>query len=131
MKRENKNKQDARQPGMVFAKSEDMEEEKKLTDEITPISEEIANQLIKAFEDCNKATAELHDKVEEFIVEACRATAVEMVGRVVRYAEKCVKATFLTRWYWDKKAKKAYSDLFDTCAFIEKHFKNQTCSQSQ
>lgn len=116
---------------MVFAKSEDMEEEKKLTDEITPISEEMANQLIKAFEDCNKATAELHERVEEFIVEACRATAVEMVGRVVRYAEKCVKATFLTRWYWEKKARKSYSDLFDTCAFIEKHFKNQICSQSQ
>ena len=121
MKQENKNKQS----GMVFAKSEDMEEEKKLTDAITPISEEMANQLIKAFEDCNKATAELHEKVEEFIVEACRAAAVEMVGRVVRYSEKCVKATFLTRWYWYKKAKKAYSDLFDTCDFIEKHFKNK------
>lgn len=131
MKQENKNKQTSRQSGMFFAKSEDMEEEKKLTDAITPISEEVANQLIKAFEDCNKATAELHEKVEEIIVEACRATAVEMVGRAVRYAEKYVKATFLTRWYWDKKVRKAYSDMFATCAFIEKHFKNQTCSQSQ
>lgn len=39
MKQENKNKQS----GMVFAKSEDMEEEKKLTDAITPISEESRN----------------------------------------------------------------------------------------
>ena len=102
------------------------EKVKELEGQIAPISEELAQQLIKTFEDCNKASAELHKKVEEFIVAACRATAVEMVGRVVRYAEKCVKATFLTRWYWYKKAKKAYSDMFDTCNFIEKHFKHAT-----
>ena len=107
------------------------EKENYLADEIKPISEEMANQLIKAFEDCNKATAELHEKVEEFIVSACQAAAVEMVGRVVKYAEKCVKATFLTRWYWSRKAEKAYSDMFDTCAFIEKHFKNKSCTESQ
>ena len=118
---------------MVIALTKDMDNEKEnyLADEIKPISEEMANQLIKAFEDCNKATAELHEKVEEFIVSACQAAAVEMVGRVVKYAEKCVKATFLTRWYWSRKAEKAYSDMFDTCAFIEKHFKNKVCTESQ
>ena len=107
------------------------EKENYLTDEIKPISEEMANQLIKAFEDCNKATAELHEKVEEFIVSACQAAAVEMVGRVVKYAEKCVKATFLTRWYWKKKFDKACSDMVDTCDFIKKHFENKSCTESQ
>lgn len=45
---------------------------------------------------------------------------------VVKYATRAVKATFLTRWYWDRKARKAYKAFFDVCDYVKNQCKCKT-----
>lgn len=93
-----------------------------LSSEIKPLSEEMANKLIKAFENSMKATEEIHGMVENIFRLAMQEAATASAKTVLKYTEKAMKATFLTRWYWDKKARKAHGNFYDVCEYIKKHY---------
>lgn len=76
-----------------------------LNSEMEGITEEQANELIdimKAFNDEMPQTIESLKRLNEAVwKEMARQAASKLIG----YMEKYANATFVTRWYWRKKAR--------------------------
>lgn len=69
-------------------------------------NEEMAQELLKAFEDFNEASEEFEKTFDEsmkLFMDECRLHAAE---KLITYSHKATCATFITRWYWIRKAKK-------------------------
>ena len=49
----------------------------------------------------------------------------EAAAKYINYMEKYVNATFLTRWYWLRKARKANEALKGVAVMNEDFFKNK------
>lgn len=73
------------------------------TKEIERLSNEIANNLINAFVELNKAS----EQATKCISSAIRtATASAVVSEMERLVHKYEQASFITRWYWKRRIKK-------------------------
>ena len=95
-----------------------------LEDKINEVSSETAEELSKAFEEFNKSAEEFCDKFDKHMkayMESCvRATAMMFVDYMYRYAN----GTFLTRWYWLRKARKCNDVLKEIIQLNEEYLKH-------
>lgn len=90
--------------------------------EFTRISQETADGLCKAFEDFSKTAEETHDMVDKFFSSCLRDAQMKATEKYLRYMEKYVNATFLTRWYWLRKARKMNEALLEFVKMNNEHF---------
>ncbi len=91
---------------------------------IEPISEEMAQALIDAFEEDLERTQELHDTVTRFLWSAAENA---MLRTAEIYAKKVVsytKATFLTKWHKKRQMEKAKAS-FDKAVEIYTDWRNR------
>lgn len=73
------------------------------TKEIERLSNEIANDLINAFVELNKAS----EQAAKCFSSAIRTTtASAVISEMERLVHKYEQASFITRWYWKKRIKK-------------------------
>ena len=77
-----------------------------MEEEIKGITEETAQELCEAFDDFIKTSEEMAKKTHEFLGLAYKEAIRCATMKFIDYCEKYVNATFLTRWYWLRKAKK-------------------------
>lgn len=90
-------------------------------EEIEKMSEETAQELISAFEDMNKDLDDLKSNISHFQ----KSVQIELAVKFVGYMEKYANATFLTRWYWLRKARKVNEAAKDIIQFDESYFKKK------
>ena len=79
------------------------------------MTEEQANELLKVLEEMNQSSEEFanqFDKTIELFIIECRRSVAE---KFVTYTHKAVSSTFITRWYWMRKAKKCCVTLKEIC----------------
>ena len=89
------------------------------------ISQETADELCRAFGSFVDTAEHMHNTVNKFW-ECCLAECMREAGmRYIDYMEKYVSATFLTRWYWLRKARKMNEVLKEVAEMNEEHFKNE------
>ena len=95
-----------------------------LEDKINGVSSETAEELSKAFEEFNKSAEDFCAAFDEHMkayMESCvRATAMMFVDYMYRYAN----GTFLTRWYWLRKARKCNDVLKEIIQLNEEYLKH-------
>lgn len=70
------------------------------------MSEETANGLIEAFEELNKTNEEFEKTLKNVIPQMEKEIRLKVAERFVYYIDKYSHASFLTRWYWLRKAKR-------------------------
>lgn len=75
------------------------------------ISEITANQLIEAFELARVAMKGFDCQVKQTINASYKLALTIATNRAVTYLEKVLKSTWVTRWYWKRKFKKAMDAL--------------------
>ena len=97
-----------------------------MSSEIKPLDEKMAQELADAFAKCLESTAEICGMFEHIFQLAMQEAVTASACTVVKYATRAVKATFLTRWYWDRKARKAYKAFFDVCDYVKNQCKCKT-----
>ena len=90
-----------------------------MSSEIKPLDEKMAQELADAFAKCLESTEEISGMFEHIFQLAMQEAVMSYACTVVKYATRAVKATFLTRWYWDGKARKAYNNFFDMCEYVK------------
>lgn len=90
--------------------------------EFTCISQETADELCKAFEDFLKTAEETHGMVDKFFGNCLRDAQMKATEKYLHYIEKYVNATFLTRWYWLRKARKMNEALLEVVRMNNEHF---------
>ena len=101
-------------------------QESSLSSEITPLDEKMAQELADAFSKCLESTEEISGMFEHIFQLAMQEAVMSSANTVMKYATRAVKATFLTRWYWDRKARKAYRTFFDVCDYVKDKCKCET-----
>lgn len=89
------------------------------------MTQETADGLIEAFKEFTE-TAEafcsvFESRMEVYMTE-CQHKAAE---KFVNYMHKYACGTFLTRWYWLRKARKCNDALKGIIQFNEEHFKHE------
>lgn len=94
-------------------------QESSLSSEIKPLDEKMAQELADAFSKCLEDTEKISGMFEHIFQLAMQDAVTASACTVVKYATRAVKATFLTRWYWDRKARKAYNNFFDMCEYVK------------
>ena len=75
------------------------------------ISEEMATKLAKSFNDTSEAFKGLEIQMEQAAKATCELVVTIAVNQVLTYLEKALKSTWVTRWYWKRKYKKANAQL--------------------
>lgn len=90
-----------------------------MSSEIKPLDEKMAQELADAFSKCLEDTEKISGMFEHIFQLAMQEAVTASACTVVKYATRAVKATFLTRWYWDRKARKAYNNFFDMCEYVK------------
>lgn len=99
----------------------DMEHEKiieELNKEMKPMSQETADALIDAFETFNKSMEESREIFGKFHNVINQEMARQVVDKFLGYVEKYTCATFITRWYWKRKAFKMAQAVKDVSNFL-------------
>lgn len=97
-----------------------------LNENINTISEDVAEGLIKAFEEINQSAKELEETIKGLNKAIGQELARQVVEKFLCYVEKHTNASIITRWYWKRKAFKMAqavreaSTLLDEKMFIEK-----------
>lgn len=92
-------------------------------EEMERITEETANALADAFAEFSKSEedfAKAFDARIEVYMDNCQQSAAM---KFVEYMHKYACGTFLTRWYWLRKARKCNEALKGIIQFNEKYFK--------
>jgi hypothetical protein len=90
-----------------------------LNDKIEVMTQETADALIEAFEMFNKSMEESHEMLEHFSEAIYQQIVREVASRFFDYVEKFTCASFLTRWYWKRKAINAAKALIAASKLIE------------
>ena len=94
-------------------------------EDLERMTQETADGLIEAFKEFTE-TAEAFRSVFESRMEVymteCQHKAAE---KFVNYMHKYACGTFLTRWYWLRKARKCNDALKGIIQFNEEHFKHE------
>ena len=84
------------------------------------ITQETAEEFSKAFEEFNRSAEDFRDKFDKskkaYMQNCVRETAWVFVGYMYKYAN----STFLTRWYWLRKARKCNEVLHRIIQLNEK-----------
>lgn len=81
--------------------------------EINQISEDLAQTLIETFEDFNKANEELEKTLKNFLPKMEKEIQLKVAEKFVYYIDKYSQASFFTRWYWLRKAKRFIHGIND------------------
>ena len=88
--------------------------ERTMNGEIAPLSEEMAQQLADAIEKANNVQQELNDQLPALTDTIFRMVEDELAAKMLINAKRFVNASFLTRWYWKRKAEKSRVALEET-----------------
>ena len=100
-------------------------------EDIKRITEETANELADSLEEFLKSAeafeSAFNTKMEVYMKECQRAAASKFLDYMHKYA--C--ATFLTRWYWLRKARKCNDALRDIIRFNEESFNQKRIHHKQ
>lgn len=92
-----------------------------LHSEIKPLSKETADALIDAFKNFYKSMEMLQDVFEKFNEVVNKELARQCVYKFFLYAEKYANATFITRWYWKRKAIGVAKTVKDVSDFLNNY----------
>lgn len=92
-----------------------------MEEEIKGITEETAQELAKAFEDLSKQCEEVTSKMHEMVGLAMKTSMECAINRFMYLCERYTNATFLTRWYWLRKAKKMPQVLMEMEKLYNEH----------
>ena len=88
------------------------------------ITQETADDMLKAFQEFNESAEDFRSAFEasmEVCMNECqRASAMKFV----EYMHKYANGTFLTRWYWLRKARKCNEALRGIIQLNEEYFKH-------
>ena len=88
------------------------------------ITQETADDLLKVFQEFNESAEAFHSafgaRMEVYMTECQRASAMKFVEYMHKYAD----STFLTRWYWLRKARKCNEALKGIIQLNEEYFKH-------
>ena len=76
------------------------------------ISEDTANQLVKAFEVATERMKEFDSQMKQATNAAYKLALAVAASHVAKYLEKVLKSTWVTRWYWKRKYHKAMNVLY-------------------
>lgn len=96
-----------------------------MEEEIKGITEETAQELAKAFEDLDKQCKEFTKNMHEMVGLAMKTSMECAVNRFMYLCERYTNATFLTRWYWLRKAKKFPKVLKEMERMYNEHEKEE------
>ena len=88
------------------------------------MSQETADALIDAFGKFNENIETSRDMLERFNRVVNQEMARQVVDKFLGYVEKYTCATFLTRWYWLRKARKCNEALKGIIQLNEEYFKH-------
>ena len=75
------------------------------------LQEETANQLVQAFQAANEALLNYGNQMKQAVNSCYKLALITAQSRALTYLEKVLKSTWVTRWYWRKKYKKAQKEL--------------------
>lgn len=88
------------------------------------ITQETADDMLKAFQELNESVdnfcAAFDASTKVYMNECQRASAMKFVEYMHKYAD----GTFLTRWYWLRKARKCNEALKGIIQLNEEYFKH-------
>ena len=87
------------------------------------ITQDIADDMLKAFQEFNEAAEAYRsafDATMEVYMDMCQQAAAM---KFVEYMHKYANGTFLTRWYWLRKARKCNDALKGIIQLNEEYFK--------
>ena len=88
------------------------------------ITQETADDMLKAFQEFNESAevfrAEFDASLEVYMNECQQAAAMKFVEYMHKYAD----GTFLTRWYWLRRARKCNDALKGIIQLNEEYFKH-------
>ena len=87
------------------------------------ITQDIADDMLKAFQEFNEAAEAYRsafDATMEVYMDMCQQAAAM---KFVEYMHKYACGTFLTRWYWLRKARKCNDALKGIIQLNEEYFK--------
>ena len=88
------------------------------------ITQETADDMLKALQEFNEASeafrASFEATMEVYMERSLQAAAMKFVEYMHRYAD----GTFLTRWYWLRKARKCNDALKEIIQLNEECFKH-------
>ena len=87
--------------------------------EFERMSEDTAQSLIEAFDEMNKANEEFEKTLKRFIPQMEKEIRLKVAERFVYYIDKYSHASFLTRWYWLRKAKRFIHGINDITDIFE------------
>ena len=73
------------------------------------ISEKTAQMMCDALAEFNKSVEDNAEMLDKYYNAFSTNLKAELAARLIDYLEKIVQASFITRWYWIRKAKKVYS----------------------
>lgn len=94
-------------------------------DNIEQMSQETAEELIKAFESFLMTEEETRDTVDKFFRNCLRDAQIKAAEKYLHYMEKYVNATFVTRWYWLRKARKMNEALLEVVKMNNECIRNR------
>lgn len=93
-------------------------------EEFKGITQETADDLLKAFQEFIESEEAFHSafdaRMEVYMDRCQQAAAMKFVGYMHKYAS----GTFLTRWYWLRKARKCNDALKGIIQLNEEYFKH-------
>ena len=88
------------------------------------ITQETADNMLKALQEFNESAEAFRStfeaRMEVYMTECQRASAMKFV----EYMHKYANGTFLTRWYWLRKARKCNEALKEIIQLNEECFKH-------
>ena len=88
------------------------------------ITQETADNMLKALQEFNESAEAFRStfeaRMEVYMTEWHRASAIKFV----EYMHKYANGTFLTRWYWLRKARKCNDALKGIIQLNEEYFKH-------
>ena len=89
-----------------------------LNSQIELMSQETADEIIDAFGKFNENFETSRDMLERFNSVVSKEMARQVVDKFIGYVEKYTCATFVTRWYWKRKAFKIAQAVKEVSNFL-------------
>ena len=94
-----------------------------MTQKEKQLIEETANSLADAFAEMNKSFKEYNKSMANYTKEMLKKISADLLNKAIdtalRSHKKLEKATFLTRWYWLRRAKKDMTKLIELTETIK------------
>ncbi len=100
------------------------EDKKRIMEDIKGITQETADEMLRVLQEFNESEEAFRSAFEarmEVYMEKCLQAAAM---KFVEYMHKYANGTFLTRWYWLRKARKCNEALKGIIQLNEEYFKH-------